>query len=325
MTQLGLFDRLGGPVPASGPLAPDPELVELAARLPRHLRFGTCSWTFPGWTMVYRRSYSSKAAFVRESLAEYCQFPLFRSVEIDRSYYGPLSASDVRGYAERLAPGFDAAIKVWEDVTAMVFPDHPRYRERAGRDNPHFLDPALFRDLVIAPLEEAATGIVGPLLIEIPPPGPGAIDVARFETLLARFLALAPAGYRYAVELRDRRLLTRRTLTVLRDHGAGYVFNYWSRMPPLRDQLAIDGTMPGPFAVVRLMLPPGRRYDDQKAAFEPFDRIVQPDPAMRDDVVRLIDAAGERGYPIHVFANNKAEGSSPLTVRAIAEIVAARA
>ena len=332
MTQLGLFDRLGQATSASGGppaadlprLDPDPDLVALAYRVPDHIRFGTTSWTFPGWSMVYRRRYTSKAAFVRECLAEYCQFPLFRSLEIDRSYYGPLTASDFLGYAELLPPDFDCAMKVWQELTAMVFPNHPRYRERAGRPNEFFLDVDAFRERVVAPIDEAFSEHIGPLIIEVPPPPPGRIESGWFESRLARFLARAPGGYRYAVEVRDRRLLTDRYFSVLRDYGAAHVFNYWTRMPTLRTQLAADGSMPGPFVVVRLMIPPGRRYDEQKAEFEPFDRIVEPQPAMRADVVRLCAVAKERGFPIYVFANNKAEGSSPLTVTALAEAIASR-
>lgn len=327
MTQLGLFDRLGGPVSAADPPLPepDPELCALAERVPDHVRFGTCSWTFPGWSMVYRRRYTSKQAFSRECLTEYCRFPLFRSVEIDRSYYGPLSAADFRGYAQRLPPDFDCAMKVWQEITAMVFPNHPRYRERAGMVNGNFLDVGAFCDHVIAPIEESFSDYIGPLIVEIPPPPPGRVEPRELESALARFLSQVPGGYRYAVELRDRRLLSERYFAVLRDYGAAHVFNYWTRMPTLREQMRIEGSMPGPFVMVRLMIPPGRNYEQLKAEYDPFDQICDPQPAMRQDVAALCARAGERGYPIYVFANNKAEGSSPLTVRALAEAVASPA
>jgi uncharacterized protein YecE (DUF72 family) len=323
MTQLGLFDRLDGATSAADPPLPepDPALCALAARVPAHIRFGTCSWTFPGWSMVYRRRYTSKAAFVRECLSEYCRYPLFRTVEIDRSYYGPLSATDLRGYAKRLPADFDCAMKVWQDITALVFPNHPRYRDRAGQINHNFLDVDAFCEQVIAPIEASFSEHIGPLLIEIPPPPPGRVEPGELESALARFLSRAPGGYRYAVELRDRRLLTERYFSVLSDYGAAHVFNFWTRMPDLREQLRIEGSMPGPFVVVRLMLPPGRSYEQLVSEYEPFERIVDPQPAMRQDVKTLCDVAGERGYPIYVLANNKAEGCSPLTVQALAEAV----
>jgi MinD superfamily P-loop ATPase len=70
------------------------------------------------------------------------------------------------------------------------------------------------------------------------------------------------------------------------------------------------------------MLPPGTTYEEQKAAYAPFDAIVDPDPAMRADVLRLAQAARDRGIELFVIVNNKVEGSSPWTVRALAERIA---
>jgi hypothetical protein len=45
---------------------------------------------------------------------------------------------------------------------------------------------------------------------------------------------------------------------------------------------------------------------------------------MRDDVARLVEETARLGKVLFVIVNNKAEGSSPLTVRALAERVARR-
>src|SRR4029077_132259 len=67
-------------------------LLELAARIPAHVRFGTSSWTFPAWrSLVYVDTH--------DSLEEYARHPLFRTVGIDRTFYAPISAHDLRGYA----------------------------------------------------------------------------------------------------------------------------------------------------------------------------------------------------------------------------------
>ena len=78
-----------------------------------------------------------------------------------------------------------------------------------------------------------------------------------------------------------------------------------------------------PFTVVRLLLRPGTWYEDQKERFRPFNAIVEPDEAMRRDVVALSDRALTRGRKVWVLVNNKAEGSSPLTIMALARKVAA--
>jgi uncharacterized protein YecE (DUF72 family) len=324
--QLGLFDAAPEPVAHRGLAAPpattaDPALAALAADVPAHVRFGTSSWTFAGWAgLVYARAYPNARAFVRESLAEYARHPLFRTVGIDRSYYAPLSAAELDGYARQLPAGFLAVSKVWSELCAASYPDHPRFGARAGRPNPSFLDPARFSAEVLPAYRGAFRPFAGPFVLELPP---APLTPARLESAAERFLRDVPRDVHYAFELRDRALLTARWLDLLRAHDASHVLNYWSRMPSLRAQLDA-GALLGPSVVVRLMLPPNTRYEAQKRAFAPFDRLVAPQPEMRDDVVAIVRAAGERGLPTFVIVNNKAEGCAPLTVEALARRLAGR-
>lgn len=76
------------------------------------------------------------------------------------------------------------------------------------------------------------------------------------------------------------------------------------------------------FTVIRLLLAPGTRYNDRREDFAPFDRIVAPDPEMRRQVVALARARAALGRAVFVLVNNKAEGCSPLTIRALAELLA---
>ena len=77
-----------------------------------------------------------------------------------------------------------------------------------------------------------------------------------------------------------------------------------------------------PHVVARLLLPPGTRYEQQRDAFRPFDRLQAPDPVMRQQVVEIARRASGRGSDVFVLVNNKAEGSSPLTVMEIARLLA---
>jgi acetyl esterase/lipase len=124
------------------------------------------------------------------------------------------------------------------------------------------------------------------------------------------------------VELRNRELLTNEYRRVIADRGVSHVYNWWGRMPELRDQLALVAPT-APFVVARLLLRPGTTYAERKEAFAPFDRLQDESEAMRDDVVALAKAARAAGATCDVLVNNKAEGSSPLTVRALAQRLAA--
>ena len=72
--------------------------------------------------------------------------------------------------------------------------------------------------------------------------------------------------------------------------------------------------------MARARLRPGRRYDEAVDAFAPFDRIREPDPELRADLVRLIERALDLEIPAFVLVNNRAEGSAPPTIAAVAEL-----
>jgi len=123
--------------------------------------------------------------------------------------------------------------------------------------------------------------------------------------------------------VRDEVLLGEGYRTVLARHGVAHVYNYWSAMPMPGVQAArvpVDGA---PFTVVRLLLRPGTWYEDQRERFRPFNRLVAPDAAMRADVAGIVARATRAERPVYVLVNNKAEGSAPLTIHALAEAVVA--
>ena len=106
---------------------------------------------------------------------------------------------------------------------------------------------------------------------------------------------------------------------MLNQTGAAHVLNYWSAMPMPGEQAALVDVARAPFMVVRLLLRPGTRYEARRDDFRPFNRIVDQDDRLRRDVTRLITDAAGRQQPVYVLVNNKAEGSAPLTIRALAE------
>jgi hypothetical protein len=68
------------------------------------------------------------------------------------------------------------------------------------------------------------------------------------------------------------------------------------------------------------MQPPYTRYAVRKEDLARFDRIADAEPKMRDDVVATLRAAAEAGCKEgFVLVNNGAEGSAPLTIRALAK------
>ncbi|HZS41024.1 MAG TPA: DUF72 domain-containing protein [Polyangia bacterium] len=324
MSQLTFF-----PEPAPVEPVVDDEARALAARLPAGVRFGCCTWTFPGWAGLVYRGRPSLAQLQRHGLRACSRWPLFGAVEMDHTFYRPPSADDLRRLARELPPGFPALSKVWSELTTHTFPNHPRLGDRAGLRNHRFLDPALARE-VVAPYVEAFTEHAGPLIFQLPPvPDMAHRDPAQFARLVDRLLGALPSepdanapALRYAFELRNRELLTPRYLEVLAAHGAAHVISFYPAMPPIGEQLALDGIFGARFAVARLLHPPGTDYESRRTLCEPFDALRDPQPQMRADVRRLADACVADGRELFVMVDNKAEGSAPLTVRALAELIA---
>ena len=330
MAQLSLFgpapeepapDGRQPPAPANAALAAvHAEAAAIAARLPASIRFGTSSWSFPGWRDLVYSHEATPAQLSREGLREYARHPLLRTVGMDRSFYAPVPVDDLRRYADQLPDGFPCCAKAPASVTVA----HVR-EGRGFRANPEFLSAERFAQELLEPFAQAFRAHAGPFLIECSPTPRGAsADPRLFLERLDRMLEQLPREFTYAVELRDRGLLTPSYRGVLRRHGVAHVFNYWSAMPTPSVQAQVVAPAEMPFLVVRLLLRPGTWYEDQREKFAPFNRIVEPDRRMRAEVSDLLAGAVAAARPAFVLVNNKAEGSAPLTIRELARLVADR-
>lgn len=309
----------------SGPAAPLPPHEQLAAwrsAIPSHIRFGTSTWTYPGWYgLVYQRQYSERGSAGR-MLAEYARFPLFTTVGIDSSFYGPPSPKTLAAWARVLPEGFRCVSKVWDRITVHTFTGKREPAELAGRRNPDFLNPGLFLSEVLEPFREHFGSHTGPFVFEFQTIAGPEAEPARFADQLDAFFGILPRASQYAVEIRNPEFLTPAYLAVLREHNVAHVFNSWSRMPPIGDQLAHQGAVTADFIVSRALLRPGRAYADAVEAFKPYDRVRDPNNELRGDLVRLARTAEELRIPAYLLVNNRAEGSAPHTIAAVAQLLA---
>lgn len=281
--------------------------------------FGTASFAYEGWKGIVYHDRYREATFKVECLREYARYVPFRTVEFDFTFYRPPTEAQLARYARALPPGFPVVSKVWEEITMPRFPELPRHAARAGQDNPKYLDARAFREEVLPAYERALRGHTGPFVLEFPTDWqPSPARRADFLSRLEGFLAEAPPEHDYAVEIRTPAYFAPEYFDVLRRRGAAHVFNWWTRTPPLLEQWEAALPLPGRFAVVRILVPPGIAYEDAVARFQPYDRILARDDGMRRDLVRLIRHIAEAGADAFVLVNNRAEGCAPLTIRALA-------
>jgi len=294
--------------------------------LPPIIRFGGSSWTYPGWKgLIYHQAYKNEREFRAKSLEEYARCPLFRSVGIDSAFYNPPSEELLIRYAGQLPPGFMWVEKVWERLTIPRYPTHPRYGEERGKVNPDFLNAELFIDAVLKPHRlETVRPHVGPFVFQFPTVRRDGMGSDEFITRLGEFLRALPRDFRYATEMRNPEFLGPTYFRVLNESGVTHCFNHWHIMPPLVEQMkraALAGGLVADFYVARILTPLGVSYEGAVKLFEPYDRVKKLNEDMRRDVVRLINRAIERNVDAFIIINNRAEGNSPGTIAAIAEMV----
>ena len=316
MKQLSLLDERVAAAPI------DQALASLASKIPRGIHLGTSSWSFVGWQgLVYERTPNlDSARLARAGLEAYAQHPLFRTVGIDRGFYAPIPEAELRAYAAAVPEEFRFLVKAPAAITDAA---HRDARGAPTSVSETFLDAALAVDTFVGPIGVALGAKAGPLVFQFSPLATFA-SPERVIDALERFLLELPRGPLYAVEVRDPELIGRRLLDALTRAGARYVVSIHARMPPASVQIRFAGALPpGPF-VARWNLLAGHSYETAKRSFAPFDRLVIEDPTTRSDLSDAVLEAVRVQQPAFVVANNKAEGSAPLTLRKLAESVLMR-
>ena len=298
--QLSLFAPVGAAKPSD-------DVTVVANRMPDGLYLGTSSWSFPGWEgIVYDRK-ASQSVLARHGLAAYAQHPLFRTVCIDRTYYGPISKVEFADYADAVPEHFRFVVKAHEMLTRI------RTKDDIASLNPAFLDADYAMEEIIGPCLEGLGKRASVLLLQFPPQRVDSVD--GFSEKLHRFLGKLPRDLLYAIELRNPELLSESYIQAIGEVGACHCFNVHPTMPSLEEQAhRVDATSL-PAVVVRWMLRRNRTYGDAKDAFYPFDKLAEPDAGSRKAIATLCRKA-KRGF---VIVNNKAEGCAPLSLVSLAE------
>lgn len=296
----------------------------LAERLPARLRMGTSTWSFSGWQgLVYADEYD-ESTLARQGLSAYAAHPLLRSVGVDRSYYRPLDTDTLSRLRKAVSADFRFLLKAH---AALMLPKSAR--------RPGYLEgvPDVFLDAdhairhVIDPARRVLGETLGVVLFQFSPLGSRVLGYRR-ELLqrLYEFLRVLPAGVNYAIEWRDPEMLGPDYQQMLHACGAVHGYAQHPRMPPVDAQgdisAALASSTSGPL-VIRWLLAPGRSYEAAKAAYAPFDQLVDPDPVARQNIVGLARRALAAGRDVTIIVNNKAEGSAPQSIVELAREFAA--
>lgn len=313
------------------PVASPPACSALAARLPPLLHLGTSSWSFPGWNgLVWDGDYS-ESMLAKRGLASYAQHPLMRAVSLDRAFYQPLTVSQYAAYAEQVPDSFRFVVKAPSVVADALV----RSEDGKGmRGNVGFLDPGLAWSTFVEPALQGLGHKTGALVFQLSPLPHTMLarmpeTIARLGAMLAALPPLAQLRQQapdlvIAVEVRNAEWLVPALADVLRAAGATYCLGGHAKLPPIEEQLPLLRALwPGPLVCRwNLHRSHGRYgYEDAKALYQPFDQLVDPDPQTRAVLARVARATTAAGHHAYLTIGNKAEGSAPRTVEAMAQLL----
>lgn len=293
----------------------------LAALARENVFLGTSSWKYEGWLgQLYtpdrylHHGKLAKTRFESGCLEEYAA--VFPTVCVDAAFYRFPDERQINKLAAQVPDGFRLAFKATDEITIKRFPRQPRHGTRAGQHNPNFLDAPLFIDAFLGPLS-ARRGKIGVIMFEFSQFHPGDFERGRdFVRALDGFLSALPQeGWQYGVEIRNAGFLHPEYFATLASHQVAHVFNAWTRMPEVPEQMKLPGSFTTDFFAARFLLRKGRPYQAAVDAFSPYDRIRAPDVSGRDAIKSLIGRKTAR--PSYVFVNNRFEGSALGTIASV--------
>lgn len=296
----------------------------LSALASKGIYVGGSSWKYEGWIgQIYSRArYQvrgrySKKLFEDTCLSEYAT--VFPAVCGDFSFYQFPGETFWAKLFRQTPETFRWGFKVPEQITVPKWPLHARYGALAGRENPAFLDSALLEGSFLKAIEPWRRQ-AGVLIFEFGTFRQRSFEtVADFVKVLDPFLGRLPEGWQYAVEIRTPAFLASPYFDCLRAHKVTHVYNAWTRMPEIADQMAIPESRTAELIVARALLRRGRRYEEAVQEFTPYDRVREVNEPVRRGLRGLIEMARADGRTAFIFVNNRLEGNSPGTIVSITE------
>ena len=280
---------------------PAPDVADGPPRPPPGpVRFGTSSFTAPGWVGAFYPEGTRPADFLRFYARE------FDTVEVDATYYAVPSARTVDGWAEKTPEGFVVAAKFPRAIVHGGDDEHP--------------DPARILTLdAIGAQRDAFLGVMarlgprlGPLVLQFPYFNRTAFpSVGPFLERLDAFLGALPPGPSYAVEVRNKAWVAPPLREVLARHHTALVLVDQAWMPHGDEVERAMDPVTGDHVYVRLL-------GDRKAIeaiTTTWDREVIDHGDRLARWAALLARLEARGLKIFVYVNNHYAGHAPATVR----------
>jgi len=279
--------------------------------------YGTCSWKYDSWQGII---YSPEAK--NNYLKEYSR--TYDSVEIDQWFWSLFGVDKVslplpnvvQQYVDSVPPDFKFTIKVPNSITLTHF-----YRKRKDQpleQNPHFLSGEIFDRFLelLTPMHSR----IGVLMFQFEYLNKQKMESqTRFQEEFGIFIDPYKSTFNYGIEIRNPNYLNHRYFEFLRTNNLGHVFLQGYYMP---DIFGIFSRFLKYFeqpTVIRLHGPD--RSDIEEKSRGIWNRILEPKEDDLNQLVRVIEEIRSRNLDLYINVNNHYEGSAPMTIQRIQNLI----
>ena len=283
------------------------------------IKMGTCSWKYDSWRgIVYPEQ--GKLNYLQEYAKHY------DSVEIDQWFWSLFGVDKVKlpeskvveEYLNSVPKDFKFTIKIPNSITLTHFYQYRKPKGSPLEANPHFFSIDLFNEFLerIEPLKET----IGVLMFQFEYLNRQKMaSQGEFLQKFGEFTAGCSKDYSYAVETRNPNYLNERYFEFLNHHDLSHVFVQGYYMPPIGDIYKKYSDFIDKLTVIRLM--GADRKGIELKSNSKWGVIVEPKDGELPDIVSILKELEERKVMVFLNINNHYEGSAPLTIKKIQEML----
>ena len=281
------------------------------------IRIGTCSWKYDSWKGIL---YPERSNF--NFLEEYSKH--YNTVEIDQWFWSLHAVdkitlpktNDVKLYSASVADGFKFTIKVPNSVTLTHF--YQKKKADPLIPNPHFLSREIFNSFldILSPMHSQ----IGVLMFQFEYLNKQKMSTQhQFIEMFEYFLDNIKTHLDIGIEIRNPNYLNKNFFEFLHRNNLAMVFLQGYYMPPVWEVFKNYTEFIGNIAIVRLHGPD--RKGIEKKTGSVWNQIVEPKDDELDKISELITFLDSKKVDVYVNVNNHFEGSAPLTIKKLKEVL----
>jgi uncharacterized protein YecE (DUF72 family) len=281
------------------------------------IRIGTCSWKYDSWRDLVYSDHAKK-----NYLLEYSR--KYDTVEIDQWFWSLFGVDKVslplpqivEEYTESVPDDFKFTIKIPNSITLTHF--YRKSKTAPLVENPHFLSLDLFETFLNAlrPMHKK----IGLLMFQFEYLNKEKMSSQTvFLDQFQEFIKRCDRNFSYGLEIRNPNYLNKNYFEFLKQHHLGHVFLQGYYMDDIALTYQKHWSLLDTTVAIRLHGP--NRSDIEEKSGGQWDRIYEPKDDEISRITKIIEEIHAKNLDIYVNVNNHYEGSAPLTIEKIRQIL----